>query len=358
MKRLKTMAVLVAALSLLTSCLKDNNDETVYYDDTAITVFTLGTLNRTLHTTNAAGNDSTYKGTVAGSGYSMLIDQAQGTISNEKLLPTGTDISKVITSVTTKNGGTVVVNLRTHDGLKDSLVVHSNTDSLDFTKPLEFRVYNMSGTAYRKYTVTLNVKASGDDSIRWEQTSPTAEELARLMSLKPVVDVTPEADGLDASADLLPTEDLNVASVALRTDATARRFVLVGNRSVETYPDDATAMVWSRIVESGEDSETYKWMFHTQEGITSANLLPRMSGLQVVSFDECLLAIGGKALGKATAEPYSCFYESLDNGLTWQQSKRYTLPTGFSCTDKCTMVTDDANLYLIVDEGKQVWVTK
>ena len=138
----------------------------------------------------------------------------------------------------------------------------------------------------------------------------------------------------------------------------ARRLVLVGNRSVETYPDDATAMVWSRIVESGEDSETYKWMFHTQEGITSANLLPRMSGLQVVSFDERLLAIGGKALGKATAEPYSCFYESLDNGLTWQQSKRYTLPTGFSCTDKCTMVTDDANLYLIVDEGKQVWVTK
>ena len=125
MKRiLLPFALMVAALCMYTSCLKSDSDSDVkYYDDTAITVFTLGTLNRTLHTTNAAGNDSTYKGTVAGSGYSMLIDQAQGTISNEKLLPTGTDISKVITSVTTKNGGTVVVNLRTHDGLKDSLVV-------------------------------------------------------------------------------------------------------------------------------------------------------------------------------------------------------------------------------------------
>ena len=46
--------LLVAALSLI-SCLNSSDDSTTYYCDMAIKTFTLGTLNRYLHTTTSDG---------------------------------------------------------------------------------------------------------------------------------------------------------------------------------------------------------------------------------------------------------------------------------------------------------------
>lgn len=178
-------ATLFSAVLLLTSCL-GNDDETVtYYGDTALTAFSIGTLKEYLHTTTSAGKDSVYKTTLDCSGYKFYIDQTSREIYNADSLPVGVDNSRVLCTATSKNSGTIAVNVKTADKSKDSLVYYSSTDSLDFSDPLEFRIYNYAGTAYRSYKVHVNVHQEYADSFKWnETTSNTA--LAALKSMKAV----------------------------------------------------------------------------------------------------------------------------------------------------------------------------
>ena len=160
--RLTAFGLMMILLVGVTSCLGSDDDSgTEIYQDTAISAFTLGSMTRTLHTTSSTGEDSTYTATVTGSRYKMTIDQQKGLVYNTDSLPLGTDVSRVLCTITTRNSGTVVLNLRTHDGLKDSLVYYSSTDSLDLTKPLEVRIYNQAGSAFRTYTVKVGVRQQG-----------------------------------------------------------------------------------------------------------------------------------------------------------------------------------------------------
>ena len=95
---------MLAVVCLCTSCLS-NDDETVTYEDTAVTTFTLGTVRcyRTVKT--AAGNDSTYSYTYSASTVPMYIDQINKRIYNEDSLVVGTDVSRVLTTIYTKNNG-------------------------------------------------------------------------------------------------------------------------------------------------------------------------------------------------------------------------------------------------------------
>ena len=69
MKRIiQCLAILFSGTFLLASCLSDDNDNNfVYYDDTAITSFSLGTVNQYLHTLSSEGEDSVYKVEITGS---------------------------------------------------------------------------------------------------------------------------------------------------------------------------------------------------------------------------------------------------------------------------------------------------
>ena len=167
--RLMTLGLLLSVLTVLTACLGEDDTETVIYNDTAITAFSLGTLTRTMHTTSSTGEDSTYTASVTGSKYAFSIDQQRGLIYNTDSLPVGTNVKRVLCTISTKNSGTAVLNVRTKDGLKDSLVTYSSTDSLDFTNPMELRVYAYSGIAYRKYTITVNVHQQDGDELCWKK---------------------------------------------------------------------------------------------------------------------------------------------------------------------------------------------
>ena len=76
---LRFLAVM-AAVATMASCLKDNDDETSYTNDAAITQFTLGTLNRYTHSQTTAGNDTIIKSTITGSNYKMTINHQLGII--------------------------------------------------------------------------------------------------------------------------------------------------------------------------------------------------------------------------------------------------------------------------------------
>ena len=207
-KGLINLGLLLSVLTVLTGCLSNDDTEIITYDDTAITAFSLGTMTRTIHTTSSKGEDSTYTASVTGSKYAFAIDQQRGLIYNVDSLPVGTRVSNVLCNITTKNSGIAVINHRTKDGLKDSLTTYSNTDSVNFSKPVEVRVYANSGIAYRKYTVTVNVHQQNGDEFCWtkmldEEQSFAKAERMRMLSAgsKPFV-LMPASNGSTAVVDL------------------------------------------------------------------------------------------------------------------------------------------------------------
>lgn len=356
---LRRAVLLLLTLAGLSSCLKDDDTEVVYYDDTAVTAFTLGSVTRTLHTTSSAGEDSTYTATVTGSLYAFCIDQQQGLIYNVDSLPVGCDVSKVLATITTKNSGHVVLNPRTADGQKDSLVVYSSTDSIDFSEPLELRVYNYSATAYRRYTVDVRVRQQEIDTLVWTlMTLDDAEKDQLLNSItadQPTLDMLLGDGELDTDAEWLPVRDLNVVVQTLKTSPGYARRLLVGNRSVEDYPDDTTAVVWSRVVAPDATGVQQPWMYYVP-AVDNRYLLPRLRNLQVVGYDDRLLAIGGNGLGACTVEGYTCFYESEDGGITWHESTTCTLPEGAEAAETCMLMADEEGyLWLVADGGRWIW---
>lgn len=194
MKRIiRPFVILFSAMILMASCLSDdNNYEMTYYGDTAITSFSLGTLNRYLTTKsktevdeNGQPKDSVYKINVAGSTYKFYIDQLKREIYNPDSLPVGTDAAHVICNVGSKNAGIVVINYPDAGG-NDSLVYQSSEDSVDFSEPREFRVYSTGATAYRSYKVSVNVHKEDPDSFRWSMRG-TDSRFAAMKDMKAVV---------------------------------------------------------------------------------------------------------------------------------------------------------------------------
>lgn len=165
-KNISWLALLLASVLTLSSCLGDNDDtEYTYYSDTAITAFTLGTVKRYLASTTTAGNDTTLSSTVTGSQYAFVIDQATGQIYNNDSLPYGCDMEAVLATISTKNSGYVYLKSLT----SDSLSYYSSSDSIDFTAPRTLRVVAQDAQHYRDYTVTVNVHKQLEGKFQWQK---------------------------------------------------------------------------------------------------------------------------------------------------------------------------------------------
>ncbi len=187
MKRIvRPFVILFSSMLLMASCLGDDTgyDDLVYYSDTAIASFSLGTLNRTMWTKSSEGEDSSYVADLDASGYKFYIDQLKREIYNPDSLPVGTDVAHVICNVSGKNGGTVIVVHKDVEG-EDSLAYFVSTDSIDFTEPREFRVYANDGSAYRSYKVSVNVHKENPDSFNWHK-APVFREFESLSYMRAV----------------------------------------------------------------------------------------------------------------------------------------------------------------------------
>lgn len=177
--------LLTAGLSL-SSCLSSDDDVTIEYThDTAITAFSLGTLTRTYAgVSSKTGNDTTYTAEVTGSNYKFLIDQANRKIYNEDSLPVGTKTSAVLATISSKQSSPIVLQ---DINKPDSLIYYSSSDSIDFSKPRQVRVYNNDLTAYATYTITVNVHQEEQNAFVWHSlTKEQNANLAGLVDLKAV----------------------------------------------------------------------------------------------------------------------------------------------------------------------------
>lgn len=425
----------MTSVIMLASCLGNDDDETIYYDDTAITAFTLGTLNVN-HTTKASDGvtDSIYTTTLTGSDYKFNIDQLTSTIYNTDSLPYGTDVAHVLTTITSKNSGIVVFNFKDQSGA-DSLAYYSSSDSIDFTNPVRVRVYNMRGSAYREYTVMVNAHQEDGDSFGWKEIANPEQDMAKrklvvrgddvflfgtinnntigyvksgnvwqrlatqlgedayknvvtfkgqlfvldsgtlsqstdgqtwdavatVQHIKQLVGATSTrlyaftdngiaysedginwtGDTLDSSYDLLPEADVNFISEVSVTNNNVNNLTLLGNRNGKT-------VVWSKVEENDNDNSTEPWAYYSYDEY-NRKTLPYLENLQVVSYDNKLLATGGDL---------TKFYESQDKGLTWEATTTYALPEAYAETSvPFALCNDNSNILYFSEFGSSNMLT-
>lgn len=387
MRRIFTpFVILLSALFMLTSCLGDDDSEVVYYGDTAVSSFTLGTLNRYLHTTTAAGADSIYMTTFSGATYTMYIDQLNHEIYNADSLPTGTDAAHVLCTIGTRNGGTAVWKSLTSDSLR----TYSASDSVDLSALRELRVYAADGSGYRAYQVRLNVHKDEADVFHWTAcgSQPVLSSVENMRAVNAdgrlyvygtegdtdVCYATSLTDGTTwekatrpVNADITiadapttdaywPTQDINLVRLPKKTNADTWQLVLVGNRSVADYPDDTTAVVWGRVDEQTDGSEQQPWIYQ-EFSADNRYRLPRMEHLQMVAYNGWVVALGGNPLGASTSQAFSQLYVSRDAGLTWKSDSLLPLPDGFASSSSSFALAADDNgfLWIICGGSGQVW---
>lgn len=163
-KFLPLIAVLFAATSIMTSCLDNDVDQITYTSETSITGFSLRTLHIDRIGKDKEGKDSAYVDTLDCSNYPFTIDQINRTITNKDSLPVGTHIDKVITSITYDAG---MLGYKPKGSDHDT--IWTSTDSIDFTDPVEFKVYAYSGVEGKPYKITINVHKQEPDTISWKK---------------------------------------------------------------------------------------------------------------------------------------------------------------------------------------------
>ena len=177
------IALITATLSL-SSCLSSDDDLNVEYThDTAITAFSLGTLDQWGKTKDGT-KDSLYKAVVAGANYKFYIDQATRQIYNVDSLPCGVRDTAILATISSKNSSPILL---MDINKKDSVAgYYSSSDSINFSKPRRIRVYSSDYSAYAEYEVTVNVHKELPYEFKWHKLAQSNSQLAEFSDLKAV----------------------------------------------------------------------------------------------------------------------------------------------------------------------------
>lgn len=175
------IALITATLSL-SSCLSSDETTVEYTHDTAITAFSLGSLDR--YTKTEAGKDTLLKANVKGSDYKFYIDQAQRLIYNVDSLPCGVRDTAILATISSKNSSPILLmDINKTDSVA---AYYSSSDSINFSKPRFIRVYSSDYSAYAQYKVTVNVHKELPYEFKWHELAQNNSQLAAFSDLKAV----------------------------------------------------------------------------------------------------------------------------------------------------------------------------
>lgn len=175
------IALITATLSL-SSCLSSDETTVEYTHDTAITAFSLGSLDR--YTKTKAGKDTLLKANVTGSDYKFYIDQAQRLIYNVDSLPCGVRDTAMLATISSKNNSPILLmDINKTDSVA---AYYSSSDSINFSKPRFIRVYSSDYSAYAQYQVTVNVHKELPYEFKWHELAQNNSQLAAFSDLKAV----------------------------------------------------------------------------------------------------------------------------------------------------------------------------
>lgn len=175
------IALITATLSL-SSCLSSDETTVEYTHDTAITAFSLGSLDR--YTKTKAGKDTLLKANVKGSDYKFYIDQAQRLIYNVDSLPCGVRDTAILATISSKNNSPILLmDINKTDSVA---AYYSSSDSINFSKPRLIRVYSSDYSAYAQYQVTVYVHKELPYEFKWHELAQNNSQLAAFSDLKAV----------------------------------------------------------------------------------------------------------------------------------------------------------------------------
>lgn len=259
------IAVLLAALFSLVSCLDTNDGDYVYTDDSAVSAFSVTSAKKAVHVRASNGADSVYYTTATLTAYKFVIDQQRCVIYNPDSLPYGVDPTKLLVSANSLNSGSLVLKSMT----SDSLSYLSTTDSLDFSKPRELQVYSLSGAAVRKYEVRVNVHQEQADQFNWTKLpNPTAFTSATgvksfvvttasgttrrfLLASDGTTTTVYRADGDDAWTAATPDFNHTLAAETYRSAAVKHDTLFVCDNGVVMATTDGNTWTQQTTVEAG-----------------------------------------------------------------------------------------------------------
>lgn len=365
-KYITALCALITGTMLLSSCLGSGDDDVTYYNDTAITGFTLSTVNRYIHATTTSGKDSVYKRTLSNP-VTFSIDQYKKTIFNLDSLKADCDLSHVLVTISAKNSGYIVIKSMT----SDTLYSYSSSDSLDFSKPREIRVYANDGSGYRAYQVAINKHQTETNKLLWEKmpagSYPVDAKKAKWEKI--VADAglarfigagTKEAYAYDQEGRLVMTKDEGATWTVEELDYDMS---LLPKESVAfvSYPyngyldtdyqilagvseeGEIGCSVWRKIAEYGEGSTPGKWVYVPYEPYNRYKL-PAMIDFSLVWFHGYVMAINSNEI-----------LITHDGGITWKTMTSIKLPTDASLTSVEASTDDNGVLWLKDKTTDEVW---
>ena len=296
----------------------------------------------------------------------FYIDQYNRKIYNADSLYADCDLSHVLASISTKNSGVVTIKSL----ISDTLFTYSSSDSLDFSKTREIRVFSQDGSSYRSYEISINKHQMETGKLLWEQmpagSYPVDEKKARweqIVAEKGLARFigagTKEAyaydqegrlvvtkdegetwavDSLDDSISLLPKESVAFVSCPFSVNEETDYQILAG---VATEGDIACS-VWRKVAEYAEGSKTGKWAYIPYE-VYNRYDLPAMIDLSLVWFHGRVLAIDSNWIRS-----------SVDGGITWKTSDALQLPAdNLFSVEACT--DEEGALWLKEKNTDNVW---
>jgi len=311
----------------LTSCLKESDNNVTLSNDMSVTSFSLSAVNRIVHTLSKAGNDSVYTVKLTNP-VTFSIDHLQGKIYNTDSLQSDCDLKHVLATIGSKNSGLLMLKSM----ISDTLTYYSSTDSIDFSKPRELRVYAADGSGYRAYTVTVNCRSdldagdwvwtpvAADDpeipqALRYEAAVTPVDNTSFKLSLNGGDTWTEESLADSEEASLLPVSGLAWMSMPYTPTPYADYELLVGT----TADNPNTYAIWRKIVEKDVSHVPGRWAYIAREGGSQLHLLPVMDNLNLMALGNVIYALG--FIGDK-----GCVYESKDYGISWRESPDFVIP--------------------------------
>lgn len=150
--------------------------------------------------------------------------------------------------------------------------------------------------------------------------------------------------------DMLPQTNIAMVSGSTRTNSDLQSVVMAGLNG----NDSEHAVVWYKI-SSVDQSSNQKWGYIQ---ITEENEYgcPKLERLNILNYNDMLVAIGGKNLADDESVAYDGIYRSKDNGITWKKmTSKIVLPESVVGKDIITGITTDGNNLWLVRSGGEIW---
>ena len=294
LKVLNILASLFITACAITSCLDEGNMDYVLSSNAAIKKFGIKDSIITNYKTVLNGVDTTLSAVVVGKDYPFTIDQVEGRIYNADSLPKGTDISKVVIDMTIE-AYNVMIQAET-----DS--VWQPEDSLNFEKPIVFKLYSQTGLHGKTYTAQINVHQQDPEEMTWTQ---MAGNFPRLQAQKAIY--------LNGNVYVFAEQENQVA-MTMTAANNGKEWTALQNLDIPTKADYASVLAWNN----------YLYIIAEDGLYTSANGLNWEKVNTSQNLARLLAAIDGKKLIAADAEGH--YMESTD-GMEWKVYE--SLPEGF-----------------------------